>query len=105
MWGVGRRGVFKETEMARSAVSAIEQKWGLQAIRRGEPGLQAKFPHISTRFQNLDQILAGIGGIPRDRMTKLLSAPTFDGPAPGRSFRDRKALSPLGQLIQVIRFG
>ncbi|MCL4299438.1 MAG: hypothetical protein KJ077_27125 [Anaerolineae bacterium] len=67
----------KKRKRLDSAVSAIQQKWGLQVIRQGASrGLTAEFPHIPTGFQNLDQILTGIGGIPRGRLTELLGTPT-----------------------------
>lgn len=67
----------KKRKRLDSAVAAIQQKWGLQAIRQGgSRGLTADFPHIPTGFPTLDKALAGIGGIPRGRLTELLGAPT-----------------------------
>lgn len=67
----------KKRKRLDSAVSAIQQKWGLQAIRQGvSRSLTAEFPHIPTGFSNLDQALVGIGGVPRGRITELLGAPT-----------------------------
>lgn len=67
----------KKRKRLDSAVSAIQQKWGLKAIRQGASrGLTAEFPHIRTGFPNLDRSLAGIGGVPHGRITELLGAPT-----------------------------
>lgn len=66
----------KKRKRLDSAVAAIQQKWGMQALRRGSRGLTAEFPHISTGFPTLNKALAGIGGIPRGRLTELLGAPT-----------------------------
>jgi len=67
----------KKRKRLDSAVAAIQQKWGTQALRRGgSRGLTAEFPHIPTGFPTLDKALVSIGGIPRGRLTELLGAPT-----------------------------
>ena len=58
------------------AVSAIQRRWGLRALRRlGQDARATPVPHVSTGFASLDDIL-GIGGIPRGRITEMLAAPT-----------------------------
>ena len=70
-------GSRRKRKQLESTVAAIQQKWGRQAIRQGgSRGLTAEFPHIPTGFPTLDKALAGIGGIPRGRLTELLGAPT-----------------------------
>jgi len=60
-----------------STVAAIQRRWGQKALRRGRPvTTTVTTPHIPTGFSELDQALAGIGGIPRSRLTELLGAPT-----------------------------
>ncbi len=59
-------------------VSAIQQRWGRQALRRGEEAFAPAggLPHLPTGFPPLDQALDGIGGLPRGRISELLGAPT-----------------------------
>jgi recombination protein RecA len=60
-----------------ATVATIQRRWGLKALRRGRPVTTSEeIPHIPTGFAKLDQALAGIGGIPRSRLTELLGAPT-----------------------------
>jgi len=57
-------------------VAAIQQRWGLTALRRGgQAPAKVEVPHIPTGFPSLDKAL-GMGGIPRGRITELLGAPT-----------------------------
>ena len=57
-------------------VAAIQQKWGLKALRQlDRDEVTAQIPHIPTGFPGLDKAL-GIGGIPRSRMTELIGVPT-----------------------------
>lgn len=72
-------GVLSSRKRKRleSVVAAIQQRWGTKALHRVEragPGTQ--IPHIPTGFPNLDKALAGIGGIPRGRLTEFLGTPT-----------------------------
>lgn len=62
----------KKLEMT---VSAIQDRWGVRAIRRGGRPAPADVPHIPTSFPALDEALA-IGGIPRGRITEIVGVPT-----------------------------
>ncbi|MCQ3980648.1 MAG: hypothetical protein DPW09_45150 [Anaerolineae bacterium] len=67
----------RKRKRLESVVAAIQQRWGTKALHRVErtgPGTQIL--HISTGFPNLDKALAGIGGIPRGRLTEFLGTPT-----------------------------
>jgi len=68
----------KKRKRLAATVAAIQRRWGTKALSRGERTLRppVEIPHISTSFPSLDQALAGIGGIPRGRLTELLGAPT-----------------------------
>jgi recombination protein RecA len=60
-----------------ATVTAIQRRWGPKAIRRlGHEAKTTEVLHIRTGFSALDKALAGIGGIPRRRLTELLGAPT-----------------------------
>lgn len=58
-----------------AAVTALQQRWGDTAVQRGARPA-ATLPAISTGFAALDAILDGCHGIPRNRLTELLGAPT-----------------------------
>jgi len=61
-----------------TAVAAIQLRWGTKALQRGVQvaPISAAISPISTGFSALDGALIGIGGIPRNRITELLGAPT-----------------------------
>lgn len=61
-----------------AAVAAIQMRWGTKALRQGVQvtPVSAMMTHIPTGFSALDGALAGIGGIPRNRITELLGTPT-----------------------------
>lgn len=65
----------KKRKQLEAAVSAIQQRWGRTAVQRGARPVAA-LPTILTGFAALDAILDGCGGIPRQRITELLGAPT-----------------------------
>lgn len=67
----------KKQKRLDATIALIQGKWGLEAIRRGGSAKPtAEIPHIPTGFTSLDKALAGIGGIPRSRLTEILGAPT-----------------------------
>lgn len=68
----------KKRKKLAATVAAIQQRWGTRALRPGRQVQQAQaaVPHIATGFAALDAALAGIGGIPRGRISELLGAPT-----------------------------
>lgn len=60
-----------------TTLAAIRRRWGPDAIRQIERSAAASPPpHVSTGFPTLDRALAGIGGIPRGRLTEILGQPT-----------------------------
>lgn len=64
------------TKRLESTVAAIQQRWGLKALRRLESSTsRPEVPHIPTGFPSLDKIL-DIGGFPRGRITEILGTPT-----------------------------
>ncbi|HBY92593.1 MAG: DNA recombination/repair protein RecA [Ardenticatenaceae bacterium] len=57
-------------------VGQIQRRWGPKALHRlGPSAPAATIPSVPTGFPDLDQAL-GIGGVPRGRITELLSTPT-----------------------------
>ena len=68
----------KKRKHLQATVAAIQRRWGRQALQRGQQTFEPKadVPHISTTFPALDEALAGIGGIPRGRITEILGKPT-----------------------------
>ena len=67
----------KKRKRLDATVAFIQGKWGVKAIRQGGPANPtAEIPHIPTGFTALDKALAGIGGIPRSRLTEILGTPT-----------------------------
>jgi len=56
-------------------VAALQDRWGVQAIRRLKLGQRRTFPHVSTGFPSLDKALA-IGGLPRGRISEIIGVPT-----------------------------
>jgi recombination protein RecA len=67
----------KKRKRLDATIAFIQGKWGVEAIRQGRPANStAEIPHIPTGFASLDKALAGIGGIPRSRLTEFLGAPT-----------------------------
>lgn len=63
----------RKRKRLESTVAAIQQRWGSKALQRGQP--LSSIPHIPTGFASLDKILHS-GGIPRQRMTEILGAPS-----------------------------
>jgi len=61
------------------AVAHIHHRFGARALVRGRPlaapDAPALFPHISTGFRKLDDVL-GIGGLPKGRVSELMGLPT-----------------------------
>lgn len=55
-------------------VSDLQDRWGRQSIKRLKDH-RLEFPHLSTGFENLDEIL-GIGGLPSGRISELTGSPT-----------------------------
>ncbi|MCB0163882.1 MAG: hypothetical protein KDI79_06645 [Anaerolineae bacterium] len=68
----------KKRKRLQATVTAIQRRWGWQALQRGQQAFDPKadVPHFSTTFPALDEALAGIGGIPRSRITEILGEPT-----------------------------
>lgn len=68
----------KKRKRLQATVTAIQRRWGWQALQRGQQAFDPKadVPHFSTTFPALDEALAGIGGIPRGRITEILGEPT-----------------------------
>lgn len=68
----------RKRKRLESTVAAIQQRWGTKALQRGgnTGSAAAAIPHIPTGFPDLDKVLAGIGGIPRGRLTEILGTPT-----------------------------
>ncbi len=64
----------KKRKQLAATVRAIQGKWGVKALRKAEA--TPTVPCIPTGFARLDQALAGIGGIPRGRITEILGSPT-----------------------------
>jgi recombination protein RecA len=58
-----------------AAVSAIQQRWGAKALRRGQAATTSEVPHIPTGFPALDRAL-GIGGLPKGKVSELLGLAT-----------------------------
>ena len=58
-----------------TTVAAIQQRWGLRALRRLDSAAETTVLHISTGFPALDRVLK-IGGVPRGFVTELIGAPT-----------------------------
>jgi recombination protein RecA len=56
-------------------ISAIQRRWGTQAIGRSSEQLDTEIPHIASGFAELDAAL-GTGGIPRGRISELMGVPT-----------------------------
>lgn len=70
-------GSRKRKKRLEATLAAIRRRWGPSAIRRLEgPAADAPPPCIPTGFPALDQALAGLGGVPRSRMTEILGQPT-----------------------------
>lgn len=57
------------------AISAIQKRWGVQAIGHSASQSTREIPSISTSFPKLDTAL-GIGGIPQGRISELIGIPT-----------------------------
>ncbi|MCB0209358.1 MAG: hypothetical protein KDJ52_08515 [Anaerolineae bacterium] len=68
----------RKRKRLQATVVAIQRRWGRQALQRGQQAFDSKadVPYISTTFPALDEALAGIGGIPRGRITEILGEPT-----------------------------
>jgi recombination protein RecA len=66
----------KKTRHLEMTVSAIQQRWGVKALRKLDASaMTVEVPHISTSFPALDQAL-GIGGLAKGRVSELLGPAT-----------------------------
>jgi recombination protein RecA len=63
-----------KTQRLEMAVTSIQQRWGLRAIQKPDAA-GAPFPHISTGFPVLDEVL-GIGGLAKGRVSEFLGDTT-----------------------------
>jgi recombination protein RecA len=74
----GEGALGKKRKQLDLIVTAIQQRWGTKALQRGSQALHTAVTvsPISTSFPQLDQVLDGIGGIPRGRITEILAQPT-----------------------------
>ena len=61
------------------AVAHIHHRFGPQSLIKGKSpaalDMPAPFPHISTGFHKLDEVL-GIGGLPKGRVSEIMGLPT-----------------------------
>jgi recombination protein RecA len=56
-------------------VAALQDRWGVRAVRRLREKQALPIPHVPTGFPQLDEAL-GIGGLPRGRISEIVGAPT-----------------------------
>lgn len=56
-------------------VAALQDRWGVRAVRRLRGKQATPIPHVPTGFPQLDEAL-GIGGLPRGRISEIVGAPT-----------------------------
>ena len=56
-------------------VAALQDRWGVRAVRRLRDRQVTSIPHVPTGFPQLDEAL-GIGGLPRGRISEIVGAPT-----------------------------
>jgi recombination protein RecA len=56
-------------------VAALQDRWGVRAVRRLRGKQDLPIPHVPTGFPQLDEAL-GIGGLPRGRISEIVGAPT-----------------------------
>ena len=72
---MGRKRKRAKLEMT---VAAIRHRFGPRSLFKGEsrkPSRAPSYPHISTGFSPLDNVL-GIGGLPKGRISELVGLPT-----------------------------
>lgn len=71
---IGACVVTKRSTKLEIAVAHIHQRFGPRSLVKGRPlaapDAQALYPHISTGFRKLDDVL-GIGGLPKGRLSEL----------------------------------
>jgi recombination protein RecA len=69
----------KRKQFEATVVMPIQRRWGLKALRRwGKSEAVVEVPHVPTGFPDLDKAL-GVGGIPRSRVTEIITIPTAGG--------------------------
>ncbi len=64
-----------KTKRLEETTRAIQERWGITALRKLDTASSQAVACMSTQFPSLDRAL-GIGGIPRGRITEIAGRPT-----------------------------
>jgi len=103
----------KRTQKLEATVARIQARFGSRSLIRGRPravleerlpGKPALYPHISTGFSELDDLLA-IGGLPKGKICEIVGRPTSGKTTLALKFlAQAQAYGPVAYLDQARYF-